>query len=104
MAAGPVPLPQCHQHPHRRRRATRARCRSAQVLAAAGRRRGRRRARGRGHLEPVTVTGRYDPAHEILARVRTLHDNVGFEVITPLVLADGTAVLVDRGWIPAAAA
>jgi cytochrome oxidase assembly protein ShyY1 len=51
----------------------------------------------------VTVTGRYDQAHEILARVRTLHNTVGFEVITPLVLADGTAVLVDRGWIPATA-
>ena len=50
----------------------------------------------------VTVTGRYDQAHEILARIRTLHGTVGFEVITPLVLADGTAVLVDRGWIPAA--
>jgi cytochrome oxidase assembly protein ShyY1 len=49
----------------------------------------------------VSVTGHYDPAHEILARVRTLNDTVGFEVITPLVLADNTAVLVDRGWLPA---
>jgi cytochrome oxidase assembly protein ShyY1 len=49
----------------------------------------------------VTVTGHYDPAHEILARARTLDGDVGFEVVTPLVLADGTAVLVDRGWLPA---
>ncbi len=49
----------------------------------------------------VTATGRYDPVHEILARIRTLNGTVGFEVITPLVLADGSAVLVDRGWIPA---
>jgi cytochrome oxidase assembly protein ShyY1 len=49
----------------------------------------------------VTVTGSYDPAHEILARARTVNGLVGFEVFTPLVLADGTAVLVDRGWIPA---
>jgi cytochrome oxidase assembly protein ShyY1 len=49
----------------------------------------------------VTATGRYDQAHEILARIRTLNDTVGFEIITPLVLADGTAVLVDRGWVPA---
>lgn len=49
----------------------------------------------------VTVTGHYDPEHEILARARTLDGAVGFEVVTPLVLADGTAVLVDRGWLPA---
>jgi cytochrome oxidase assembly protein ShyY1 len=50
----------------------------------------------------VTVTGRYDPAHEIQARARTVNGDVGFEIVTPLVLADGTAVLVDRGWIPPA--
>ncbi|GAB7047954.1 SURF1 family cytochrome oxidase biogenesis protein [Catenuloplanes indicus] len=50
----------------------------------------------------VTVTGVYDPAHEILARSRTVAGQVGFEVVTPLRLADGTAVLVDRGWIPPA--
>jgi cytochrome oxidase assembly protein ShyY1 len=49
----------------------------------------------------VSVTGRYDVAHEILARVRTMHGRVGFEVITPLVLSDGSAILVDRGWLPA---
>jgi cytochrome oxidase assembly protein ShyY1 len=48
----------------------------------------------------VTVTGRYDPAHEIQARGRTVDGSVGFEIVTPLVLADGTAVLVDRGWVP----
>jgi cytochrome oxidase assembly protein ShyY1 len=47
----------------------------------------------------VTVTGRYDGSHEILARSRTVNGQVGFEIITPLVLADGAAVLVDRGWI-----
>ena len=48
----------------------------------------------------VTATGRYDPAHEIQARARTVGGDVGFEIVTPLILADGTAVLVDRGWIP----
>ena len=52
-------------------------------------------------LPRVTVTGEYDPSHEILARARTVNRRVGFEVITPLVLGDGTAVLVDRGWVPA---
>ncbi|GAB3089194.1 SURF1 family protein [Micromonospora schwarzwaldensis] len=48
----------------------------------------------------VTATGRYDSANIVLIRGRTLDNTVGFEVLTPLVLADGTAVLVDRGWIP----
>jgi cytochrome oxidase assembly protein ShyY1 len=52
----------------------------------------------------VTATGRYDPAHEIQARARTVNSDVGFEIVTPLILADGTAVLVDRGWIPPAPA
>jgi cytochrome oxidase assembly protein ShyY1 len=51
----------------------------------------------------VTVTGRYDDASAFLIRSRSVQSQVGFEVVTPLVLADGTAVLVDRGWIPPAA-
>lgn len=50
----------------------------------------------------VTVSGRYDAAHEVLARGRTVDGAVGFEVVTPLVLSDGSAVLVDRGWVPPA--
>jgi cytochrome oxidase assembly protein ShyY1 len=50
----------------------------------------------------VTVTGRYDSSHEIQARGRTVDGAVGFEIVTPLVLDDGTAVLVDRGWVPPA--
>jgi len=50
----------------------------------------------------VTVTGEYDGAHEILIRDRSLAGRVGFQVVTPLRLADGTAVLIDRGWIPPA--
>lgn len=48
----------------------------------------------------VTATGVYDTDHELLIRQRTLAGRVGYEVLTPLVLDDGTAVLVDRGWIP----
>jgi cytochrome oxidase assembly protein ShyY1 len=47
----------------------------------------------------VQVTGRYDRSHEILGRDRTVNGSVGFEVLTPLLLPDGTAVLVDRGWL-----
>lgn len=48
----------------------------------------------------VTATGRFDPAGEFYARSRTVHDQVGVEVVTPLVLSDGSAILVDRGWLP----
>jgi cytochrome oxidase assembly protein ShyY1 len=50
----------------------------------------------------VEVTGRYDPTHEILVRGRSVDGQVGVEVVTPLVLPDGSAVLVDRGWVPPA--
>jgi cytochrome oxidase assembly protein ShyY1 len=50
----------------------------------------------------VTATGHYDPVQEVLVRGRTVDGRVGFEVVTPLVLADGSALLVDRGWIPPA--
>ncbi|MGH3647863.1 MAG: SURF1 family cytochrome oxidase biogenesis protein [Micromonosporaceae bacterium] len=48
----------------------------------------------------VSATGVYDTDHELLIRQRTVAGRVGYEVVTPLVLDDGTAVLVDRGWIP----
>jgi cytochrome oxidase assembly protein ShyY1 len=47
----------------------------------------------------VWATGRYDAAHQVLVRGRTVEGRVGFEVLTPLVLADGSALLVDRGWV-----
>ncbi|MEV8536766.1 SURF1 family protein [Streptomyces sp. NPDC051211] len=48
----------------------------------------------------VTATGVYDTAHEVVVRMRTDNDDkVGFHVLTPLVLADGRAVLVNRGWV-----
>lgn len=48
----------------------------------------------------VTVSGRYDPAHELFVRRRTLNGKVGYYVLTPLVTGEGTAVLVNRGWVP----
>lgn len=48
----------------------------------------------------VTATGTYDTAHEVVVRMRTdKDDKVGFHVLTPLVLGDGRAVLVNRGWV-----
>jgi surfeit locus 1 family protein len=46
------------------------------------------------------VRGRYDPGHEVLLRSRSLDGNPGYDVLTPLVLGDGRALLVDRGWVP----
>ncbi len=48
----------------------------------------------------VTATGTYDPAHEIILSGRTFQDQPGNHVLTPLVLANGSAILVDRGWVP----
>ena len=47
----------------------------------------------------VTATGHYDTAHEFAVRNRSQNENAGWYVVTPLVLSDGTAVLVNQGWI-----
>jgi cytochrome oxidase assembly protein ShyY1 len=50
----------------------------------------------------VTATGTFDTAREVVVRRRTNSDDeVGFHVLTPLVLTDGRVLLVNRGWIPA---
>ena len=48
----------------------------------------------------VTATGTYDPSHEVILSGRSFNDIAGNHVLTPLVLGDGSAVLVDRGWVP----
>jgi surfeit locus 1 family protein len=48
----------------------------------------------------VTVTGEYDFENQIALRNQYHGDQYGYHLITPL-LFDGSAVLVDRGWIPA---
>ncbi len=47
----------------------------------------------------VTATGTYDLAHQVTVKFTTRDRAPGVDVVTPLVMADGTAVLVDRGWI-----
>ncbi|MHC3468432.1 SURF1 family cytochrome oxidase biogenesis protein [Streptomyces sp. 7R007] len=50
----------------------------------------------------VTATGTFDTAHEEVVRRRTNSDDeVGYHVLTPFRLTDGTVLLVNRGWIPA---
>jgi len=47
----------------------------------------------------VTASGRYRPDQELLVRSRSLDGAPGSWVMTPLALDDGSAVVVNRGWI-----
>lgn len=48
----------------------------------------------------ATVTGTFDPDHEVLIRSQVHLGTAGFHVVTPLVGESGVAVLVNRGWVP----
>ncbi len=48
----------------------------------------------------VTVTGRYDVAHQLLSPGHDLQGKGGFYVVTPLVTSAGQAATVVRGWVP----
>lgn len=48
----------------------------------------------------VRATGTYDPARTVLLRNQTHDGTAGVAVLVPLRTADGTAVLVDRGFVP----
>lgn len=48
----------------------------------------------------VEAEGTYDPERELLLYGRSLDGAPGHHLLTPLVTADGSAVLVDRGWVP----
>jgi len=47
----------------------------------------------------VSATGTYDDAQTVVVRYRTRDGAQGVDVVVPLVTADGTALLVDRGWL-----
>jgi cytochrome oxidase assembly protein ShyY1 len=47
----------------------------------------------------VEATGRYDTAHQFMVRNRSQNEQPGWYVVTPLILSDGTAVLVNQGWV-----
>ena len=49
---------------------------------------------------PVEAVGKYDTENQILVRSRPRDGQIGFEVLTPLILTDGRIFIVDRGWIP----
>jgi cytochrome oxidase assembly protein ShyY1 len=47
----------------------------------------------------VSATGHYDASRTVVIRYRTRDGAQGVDVVVPLVTADGTALLVDRGWL-----
>jgi cytochrome oxidase assembly protein ShyY1 len=47
----------------------------------------------------VSATGTYDAARTVVIRYRNRDGAQGVDVVVPLVTADGTALLVDRGWL-----
>ncbi|MFM7798115.1 MAG: SURF1 family protein [Planctomycetota bacterium] len=52
------------------------------------------------HYAVVSVTGEWDAARQFLLDNRTRDGRAGYEVLTPLRLADGRWLLVNRGWLP----
>jgi cytochrome oxidase assembly protein ShyY1 len=58
-----------------------------------------RAPRARDEWRRVTVHGTWDEKHTIVLKYQTRDSRAGVDVVTPLVTADGPAVLVDRGWI-----
>ncbi|NHC21767.1 SURF1 family protein [Nocardioides sp. IC4_145] len=47
----------------------------------------------------VTATGEYAVEDTVIVRYRTREGQSGIEVVVPLVTDDGTALVVDRGWL-----
>jgi surfeit locus 1 family protein len=52
------------------------------------------------HHRRVQLRGRWSAAHTVYLDNRQMNGRPGFFVVTPLVLHDGRAVLVQRGWLP----
>jgi len=48
----------------------------------------------------TALAGRFLNDKEIYLAARSLNGNTGFHVVTPFLLDDGRAILIDRGWIP----
>ncbi|WP_235735157.1 SURF1 family cytochrome oxidase biogenesis protein [Nocardioides alcanivorans] len=47
----------------------------------------------------VTATGEYDVDNTIVVRYRTRDSASGIDVVVPFITKDGTALVVDRGWM-----
>jgi surfeit locus 1 family protein len=50
-------------------------------------------------FQRVTLSGKFDPAHQFLLDNLSHNGLPGYEVLTPLERPDGRIVLVNRGWV-----
>lgn len=48
----------------------------------------------------VRLQGRWSPTHTVYLENRQIDGRPGFYLLTPLLLDDGSAVVVQRGWLP----
>lgn len=48
----------------------------------------------------VAVSGEFDYAHQVALKNQNFQDQPGIQLVTPLILDEGQAILVVRGWIP----
>jgi surfeit locus 1 family protein len=51
-------------------------------------------------LHPVRVEGQFQNERELYLNLESARGEAGFHIVTPLVLADGATLLVDRGFVP----
>jgi len=51
-------------------------------------------------FQRVFANGAYLPGSQVLLDNQTHAGAAGYRVLTPLLLADGSALMVDRGWVP----
>jgi cytochrome oxidase assembly protein ShyY1 len=54
----------------------------------------------RAEWTAVVLRGTYDTAGQRIVRNRPLNGQPGYEVLVPLRLKGGEAVIIDRGWLP----
>jgi len=87
------------EHRHDRNRLLERNLTATPVPAASLLRVGRDPA-ARDEYARVLATGRYDEGGQLLVRTRPFEGAVGYYVLTPLVTAQGPALLVNRGWVP----
>ncbi len=48
----------------------------------------------------IRLTGEFDPEDEVFLRSQVYLGQPGFDVLTPLHVAGGSTVLINRGWVP----